>query len=179
MMSLGFQKRTADDCLTIAASSIDACHSYFHASHYDIDRYFMNHYLTGAIIPLACIILRRDNDETSRPQATTLFHKAMAILESISVGYLLAQRMLQRFQSILNIANRPTEPHANGLQDGRLPDASNFQNAYGLSNVEESNHLMSQFLISNINTPLAGFQWDGVEAGFGGNDFGQTLMYAG
>ena len=105
MVSLKYQDRTAETCVAIAADSIDAICAYARSDlHKQTERYSSVTYLTGAIIPLICIIVK-DNNASVKTTAVDSFRKALLLLQDIASSLTLARRTLQRLRRIIYTAN--------------------------------------------------------------------------
>jgi hypothetical protein len=109
MVNLKYHLREAEVCVAIATSSIDAIHA-FHTSkfHQRTDRYSSVIYLSGAIIPLTCIIIKDDNntDNDLRLCAWLAFQKAVSLLQEIAPGCTFAKRVLMQLRRIVDAVNR-------------------------------------------------------------------------
>ena len=111
MLSLDFQQSTAEACAPISANSINAIHGY-HASslHQQTERYSSVIYLTGAIIPLICILLKGKNTNEMQSMAISSLNKGLSLLQDIAVGFNLARTTLQQLHRVIRAVNRAISP---------------------------------------------------------------------
>ena len=176
MLSLNFPTSMAEDVLRIATNSIDVVHGLLPFSYDQSARWFSTIFLTGAITTLSCIIIKVDSSQDLCTEAAISFKRAAALLESISSGFVLASRMIHRFQAILNIVNkavvlrRPdsvpfpdTTNQEFGSVDQRCIDI--LEDFSGLANADAANVQLSQYLVSHMPTPAMGDTgfWDPLQ----------------
>lgn len=139
MMSLKFDQPTADECFNIATDTIDAVCEYFSRFHIAADRYLCTLYITNAMLPLSCIIVKQDHPEASREQSIASFNKALSFMEDISRDFALSRRMIHRLQGIIDLVKRAVLSRSQPQQ--MMGDEFNFD-------ID-----MNQFLFSNVGTP--------------------------
>lgn len=127
MLSLDYDNRTAEDCVSIAGSSIDAiaiCHKspFFRLT----DRFSSVLYLIICLLPLVCVIIKKDNPQQTRQKAIAAFQTGHGILKEMAPNYHVARHALRRsdriFTSVLQAIERdglsPSEP---GVADAVTP----------------------------------------------------------
>ncbi|EXJ77935.1 hypothetical protein A1O3_09094 [Capronia epimyces CBS 606.96] len=105
MVSLRYEKKTARLCIEIATEVVNAVELYYSSKEpRRADRYAYTLHLTGAIVPMICIIVRRDNaDDVVRP-AIHLFHRSLKIMQAISHGLAFARRTLDQLGRPIHVA---------------------------------------------------------------------------
>ncbi|KAI9743674.1 MAG: hypothetical protein M1818_002990 [Claussenomyces sp. TS43310] len=110
MLGLKYNDTNAAECVAIAASSVNAIHT-FNASplHQPTDRFSSLLYLVGAIIPLICVIVRRDNVAQTRTDAIEAFKRNLEMMEEMSPNFTQAGHALGRLQWIVGTAKRTFE----------------------------------------------------------------------
>ncbi|OAL36766.1 hypothetical protein AYO20_03821 [Fonsecaea nubica] len=103
MVGSDFRQRAAEICLPIASDSIMTIYNtHFSSLHQELERYSSITYLTGAMIPVACIILKGGPQNNLREDAISLYQKAMMVFQDVSSGFALARAMLKRLRRIVS-----------------------------------------------------------------------------
>lgn len=103
MVGPEYRERTAEICLPIANDSITTIYNtHFSSLHQELERYSSITYLTGAIIPIACIILKSGQQSPLRETAVDLFRKAMILCHDMAPGFALARATLKRLRRIVS-----------------------------------------------------------------------------
>ncbi|OCK75226.1 hypothetical protein K432DRAFT_177297 [Lepidopterella palustris CBS 459.81] len=102
-----YSEATADECVSIATSTIEALHAH-HACqlHKPTGRFSSVLYLVGALLPLVCIIVKRDNKKSTRAQAIDSFKKGLTIFNGMYSNYTVARHTLRRLHRIIETAKR-------------------------------------------------------------------------
>jgi hypothetical protein len=105
MISLAYGRKAAQLCIDVATEVVDAVET-FHTSQRSsrCERHAFLHHLTGALVPMICIIVRQNNGEQLTSQAINLLNKSLKIIESFLEGSFLAQRILQQLRHPIKIA---------------------------------------------------------------------------
>lgn len=154
-MSLKFDHIVGQQCLRTAVDSINAIHEFWTRYHNNTDRYFCTIFLISAVMPLSCIILRPDLNGT-RTEATASFNKALQLMTDIADGFTLTRRMIERLQSVIDVATRPATFRIEG-QEYNLLETLNRD----VTNMSEEQNLpygqqRAQRTFSNVGTPYMG-----------------------
>jgi len=107
MLTLKYHPRTADTAVKIAANSINAIYTR-HNSPYrqPTERYSSVLYITGALIPLICVIVNDEKNDKIKAIATDSFRKATTVLEDIAPGLGFARNILRQLRSSLVAVNQ-------------------------------------------------------------------------
>jgi hypothetical protein len=101
MLSLKYTAKTAEDSTTIATSSINAIHDRYNSSLYHpVHRSAAVLYLVGALLPLVCIICKKENAEKVRSDAIDAFKKGITILNRMYPNFGNARHALRRLHRI-------------------------------------------------------------------------------
>lgn len=153
MLSMSFDHVVGRECLQTAMRSIDAICDFWSSYHNNADRYFCTIFLTGAIMPLSCIIVRPDSNG-NRADAILSFQKALKLMEVIAEGFSLARKMIERLQSVIDVATRPAMLQ---LEDQNMLENidRNMSTANDDQNFFFGQH-RSQSMFSNVDTPAMG-----------------------
>jgi hypothetical protein len=107
MLSLKYNSRTAEDCAKIAASSINAVESHYNSTLYHrVARWASILYLVGAILPLVCIICKKENEQQVRADSIIAFKKGVAILNHLYPTSANARHALHGIKRIIASAAR-------------------------------------------------------------------------
>lgn len=107
MLSLKYTSKTAEDSCAIAASSINAIHSHYNSPLYHpVDRSAAILYLVGALLPLVCIICKKENVQKVRSDAIDAFKKGVTILNHMYPNFGNARHALRRLHRIIASAMR-------------------------------------------------------------------------
>lgn len=112
MLTLEFDKQTAEVCGSIAASSIEAV-DMFSQSQYsnEADRFSCTTFLIGAVLTLICIIVKSDNIEPPPETIIRSFNKGLSLLNSISTKFHLARYFLDRVARLIATAQQSIQGH--------------------------------------------------------------------
>lgn len=110
MVTLKYTRTMKEECIRIAASSIDAI-SDFRTSRLpnQMHRHTCVTFLAAAIIPLICIIVQESSRRATCKEAAGTFKKALGILREIAPGYVLADFMLRRLSPAISVATQALE----------------------------------------------------------------------
>lgn len=176
MLSLKFSQSTAEESLWIATSSIDSVKVSLPWSYDQTERYFSTLYLTSALTVLSCIITKEDTSQTLRLEAIESFKRGIKLLEDISNGFILARRMLQRFQKVIKSTSkaisfqaegREAPPnHPNDEEQDSQPRCMNlFDNVGNAEDHDLAQPHPGNFVVSHMPTPSMGDYlgtWDGM-----------------
>lgn len=100
LMSLTFDEAAADHCLQLSVESIDSITEYYASSFQSADRYFCTMFLTAAIMPLSCIILKGGYAGNIQSAALDAFTAAMRLMDGMAPSFDPTRRMLLRFSGI-------------------------------------------------------------------------------
>jgi hypothetical protein len=135
MVNLRHHRRTAEACVTIAESSVDAVYTY-HMSHWKqpTDRYGSVFYMTFAIIPLISVIIKDNQNDAIRLAAVESLRKALFILQDISPGFAFARHTLERFRPTIQVVNRVIMvkwPSVNKVTADMSPSTDDLDNLPG------------------------------------------------
>ncbi|EXJ76472.1 uncharacterized protein A1O5_00980 [Cladophialophora psammophila CBS 110553] len=105
MISLAYGRKAAQLCIDVATEVVAAVEaSYTSQRSKRCERHAYLHHLTGALVPMICIIVKQNNsDDLTRP-AITLLNKSLKIMESFSQGSFLARRILQQLRRPIKVA---------------------------------------------------------------------------
>ena len=107
MLALNYDDKTARDCISIAASSIDGIHAHYHSPSYrPTDRFSSVLYLVGSLLPLICIIIRSENDGEARADAIDAYQKALSMLKLMSPNFSAARHTLRRLHRVIATTER-------------------------------------------------------------------------
>lgn len=102
-----YEDSTARDCVSIAASSIEAVSVQHASSHYKAtDRYSSVVYLVNALLPLVCVIVNETNIRQTRTDAIVSFEKGLSILKGLSPNFSAARHTLRRLDRIIATVER-------------------------------------------------------------------------
>jgi len=105
MVSLRYEKRTAELCIEIATEMVNAVDlSYSTNMPRRSERFGYALHLTGAIVPMICVIVRRDNTEELVLPAIHLLDRSLRIMEAISYGLSFARRTLHQLRRPIRVA---------------------------------------------------------------------------
>jgi Fungal specific transcription factor domain/Fungal Zn(2)-Cys(6) binuclear cluster domain len=137
MISLTYSNKTAQLCVDVAAEIVEAVEaSQFLWTSNPCQRHAYLHHLTGALIPMICIIVRQDNGEDLTVPATNLLNKSLKIINSFSHQSFLARRVVQQLGRPVKAARdiiesrRPQNARSGGatntgtVADGHAPTAA-------------------------------------------------------
>lgn len=117
MLTLDFQTRTAEACLSVAIDSIDTIYAtHFSPMHQELERYSAITYLTGAIIPIACIILKDSGESDVQECAINAFEKAMVLFKDIAPGLCLARATLKRLRRVISTVEKNSQRRKSGSE---------------------------------------------------------------
>lgn len=105
MVGLRYGKRTAELCIEIATEMVNAIElSYSASTARRAERFGYALHLTGAIVPIICVIVRRDNTEELVLPAIHLLDRSLKIMEAISYGLSFARRTLHQLRRPIRVA---------------------------------------------------------------------------
>jgi hypothetical protein len=105
MVSLRYEKRTAQLCIEIATDVVNAVElSYSSSVPKRTERYAYALHLTGAMVPMICVIVRPNNGEDVIRPAINLFSRSLKIMEAISYGLAFARRTLHQLRRPIRLA---------------------------------------------------------------------------
>jgi len=107
ILSLKYNDAIAEECVSIAASSIDALHIH-HGSqaHKPTGRFSSVLYLVGALLPLVCIIVKSDNVQQTRADAIEAFKKGLSMMNQMYPNFSCARHTLRRIRRIVATAKK-------------------------------------------------------------------------
>ena len=116
LLTFQFRFRTAEVCLSIAADTVDTIYATHNSPiHQELERYSDVIYLTGAIVPLASIVICKEMSSSLKQSAKQAFDKAISILRDISPGLALARNNLKKLVRITSAVEKASlKPSANG-----------------------------------------------------------------
>ncbi|GAB7356245.1 hypothetical protein MBLNU459_g7059t2 [Dothideomycetes sp. NU459] len=106
ILSTDYTERTARDCVSIAADSIDAIH--FHhvsAAYKATDRFSSVLYLVNSLLPLVSVIVGEHNLWQTRTDAIVAYRKGLTILETLSPTFSASRHTLRRLERIIASAS--------------------------------------------------------------------------
>ncbi|MCJ1305667.1 hypothetical protein MMC08_008483 [Hypocenomyce scalaris] len=152
MASLKYDAKTAEDCVV---RSINAIHTHITSQAYrPADRWSSTLYLTGALLPLVCVIVKSDNAQQIRVAAIDAFNKDLSMLNQLSPTFSLARHTLHRLQRIINTVKRAIHTAANSIT---LDNPNEFDpESLVPQNTDFFNHNYSKDL---VNQPLLNGPW--------------------
>ncbi|OCK83029.1 hypothetical protein K432DRAFT_423665 [Lepidopterella palustris CBS 459.81] len=105
MVSLRYEKRTAQLCIEIATDVVNAVElSYSSSVPKRTERYAYALHLTGAMVPMICVIVRRNNGEDLIRPAIHIFNRSLKIMEAISYGFSFARHTLHQLRRPIRAA---------------------------------------------------------------------------
>ncbi|OQU94845.1 Fungal specific transcription factor domain-containing protein [Cladophialophora immunda] len=105
MISLAYGRKVARLCIDMATevvAAVDASYSSQRSKR--CERHAYLHHLTGALVPMICIIVKQNNSEDLTRPAINLLNKSLKIMESFSQGSFLARRILQQLRRPIKVA---------------------------------------------------------------------------
>lgn len=111
MVGLTYERRTAQLCVEIATEVINAVELYSSTTPKRIDRYAYTLYLTGAIVPMICIIIRRNNGDDLILPAINLLNRSLKLLEAIAQGLSFARYSLEQLDRPIQVARQMINSH--------------------------------------------------------------------
>lgn len=145
ILSLKYNSKIAVECTTIAASSVNAVHSHYYSqSYHPVNRFHLVFYLVGALLPLVCIIVKKDNNQQLRAEAIDAFKKGLAVLNDMYPSYGTARHSRRRLNRIIASAMRAID---------------DFHNAESESFAITTNDLASENLNPNLPDIFHYDQW--------------------
>ena len=107
MLSLKYNDTTAEDVLSIASSSINAIHDHHNSQIYKpTERWSSVLFLTGALLPLVCVIVKSENTQQRRVDAIEVFKKGLSLLYQMAPNFGTARHALARLQRIIASATQ-------------------------------------------------------------------------
>lgn len=166
MVSLRYEARTAQLCIDIATDVVSAIElSYSSPVPKRTERYAYALHLTGAIVPMICIIVRRDNSEELVGPAIGLFKRAMRVMEAIAVGFAFARRALMQLRRPIRAAMEIVDSRAGPAGDGTGAGLQNTQNTSSAQNVMPTPTSLVQGQLWGGDVPMAAADSAGVDAG--------------
>lgn len=136
MLSLEYDEKTAEDCVFIAGSSIDAIFLCQNSPLFRLtDRFSSVLYLIICLLPLVCVIIKKNNPQQARRNAIAAFQKGHDVLKNIAPNYNMARHALQRsdriFTSVLQAIERDElSPSDTGIAEAvtLVPQYADFFN---------------------------------------------------
>ncbi|KIW17945.1 hypothetical protein PV08_05140 [Exophiala spinifera] len=111
LLTFDFRLRTAKICLSIATDTVNMIHTTHNSPmHQEFERYSDVVYITGAIVPLASIVICKTIPSGNLKQsAKHAFEKAIAILRDIAPGLTLARNNLKKLGRIISAVERTSQ----------------------------------------------------------------------
>ncbi|OAL24788.1 hypothetical protein AYO22_05577 [Fonsecaea multimorphosa] len=110
MISLTYGRKTAQLCIDIATevvAAVETCYTTQRSKR--CERHAYLHHLTGALVPMICIIVKQNNSEDLTRPAINLLNKSLKVMESFSQGSFLARRILQQLRRPIKVARDTIE----------------------------------------------------------------------
>ncbi|EXJ86931.1 hypothetical protein A1O3_03885 [Capronia epimyces CBS 606.96] len=105
MINLTYGEQAARLCIDVTAEVVAAVEASYPSQRSNrCTRHAYLHHLTGAIVPMICIVIRQTNGEDLTRPATNLLTKCLKILESFSQRSFLARRVLQQLRRPIQVA---------------------------------------------------------------------------
>jgi len=102
MLAFTFDHHTAEECVTIATSTIDAIDAIYTSQyHRQINRYGATLYLMGSLLVLVCVIAKSDRYPRTSTCAIEAFKKGLRIHNEMSSNYAMARHALRRIHKII------------------------------------------------------------------------------
>jgi hypothetical protein len=140
MLTLKYQPRTAEVSVKIASNSVNAIYSR-HTSplRQQIERYPSVLYITGALIPLICVIVNENEKSEIKLIAIQSFQKALFVLQDIAPGLAFARLTLQQLRKSVLAANKAIVgewPQDNSRQQNDPRQANNVSGAYSMGGLD-------------------------------------------
>ncbi|KAF2802341.1 uncharacterized protein BDZ99DRAFT_577019 [Mytilinidion resinicola] len=107
ILSLTYSEKTADEVVSIAATTIDALYAY-HSRGLDrpTGRFSSVFYSVAPLLNLVCIIVKADNPPETRTKAIESFKKGLSTFNDMSSNFTLARHTLRRLYRIIETAKR-------------------------------------------------------------------------
>jgi hypothetical protein len=104
-VSLAYGRKATQLCIDVATEVVDAVETFRTSQRSSrCECHAFLHHLTGALVPMICIIVRQNNGEELTRQATNLLNKSLKIIESFLEGSFLARRILHQLRRPIKIA---------------------------------------------------------------------------
>jgi hypothetical protein len=157
ILSLKYSNSVAQDCVSIASSSINAIRMHQASQSYTTtDRFASVHYLVGSLLSLVCIIVKTDNLEHTRAEAIESFRTGLSLLKGLSPYFSFARHTLRRLHKIIgsvmqaisafsNRTSAETDPTESGMQ----PIMSHINNFFNYTTLD-----VGDILTQQLNGPL-------------------------
>lgn len=102
MLNMAYDDTMARTCIAIAANSIDAVEKHRASQISDpTGRWSFGFYIVGALLPLVCIIVKRDNNPSLCSEAIGLFKRGLSMLNAMAPNSGLARHALGHLQGII------------------------------------------------------------------------------
>lgn len=110
MLSLSHDEATANNCIAIASQSIDIIATIYRASTaHSADRFTLVLFLVGCLVPLTCVILKKENDVAVRRAAAEPFGQFLALMRDMAPHFSAARHTLQRLSKIIATTERAVQ----------------------------------------------------------------------
>jgi hypothetical protein len=105
MINLRYERRTAKLCIKVATDIVNAV-ELSNSSNLprQAERYAYTIYLTAAMIPMICIVVRKENDEDLVGPAICLLNRSLKIMEGLSHEWSSARCTLRQLSQPLRVA---------------------------------------------------------------------------
>lgn len=105
MISLAYGHKAARLCTDIATEVYETIEAFYTSKKANrCARHAYMHHLTGALVPVICIIIRQKNGEDLTQPAIDLFNKSLKFLENFAPTSFLARSMLRHLQRPIKAA---------------------------------------------------------------------------
>ncbi|PGH08299.1 hypothetical protein AJ80_07895 [Polytolypa hystricis UAMH7299] len=143
LLSFDYSETLAKTCVAIAADSIDALSvTHFSPTHLELERYSAITYITGAIIPIACVILKNGVADAIRDVAVQAFERAMNIFRDIAPGLSLARTTMKHMGRVIATVEKTIQRRRSGeLAPMALVTASNGSAKGGAPTADLTNNV--------------------------------------
>ncbi|KIM94675.1 hypothetical protein OIDMADRAFT_149331 [Oidiodendron maius Zn] len=149
MVSLRYETRTAQLCIEIATDVINAVELAYCSNRATkrSERYAYALHLTGAMVPMICVIVRRSNGEDMMRPAINIFNRSLKIMEAISYGLSFARRTLHQLRRPIRVAREIIDSNWSQYAFSGLPSPPQtlMSNPTNLAQNQMWNHDMSNF----------------------------------
>lgn len=166
-----YSTKTAEECMTITSSSVDAISDHMNSRvSKPTHRWYSVLYLVGCLMPLTCIIVQKDNDQQLRARAIESFDKAFAILNNLTSTFTLARHTVLRLNRIMSSVTKAirtfeetqmSTSNREKPENAHKPQFADFMAPNDLTSNPEL--FFGQPLIESYNFNMD-FAWDYVES---------------
>ncbi|KIX98813.1 uncharacterized protein Z520_05274 [Fonsecaea multimorphosa CBS 102226] len=123
MMSFNFSESAAKTCTAIANDTVEVIsQAHFSHSRQELERYSSVTYTLGAVIPVACIILRSKGRPEIGQKTVEVFEKGIVVLRDIALSLSMARNALRRLNRIISAVEQVIERMRGNALEAYIPD---------------------------------------------------------